>query len=125
MGRVLIKPIEPLEMEFTDGTIKKALFNNEAVIIYTHEFGPLDNEAVKELKERPYDAIAKFLYCGMKVLDKTVTLEEAQAIVIGGGESLANEICTLMIENFMTTSNEETKKKFMKEVERIYKEIMQ
>lgn len=69
MARVSIKPIEPLEMEFADGTIKEALFNNEAFIIFTEEFGPIDKLIETELKEKPYDFTAKILYCGMKVMD--------------------------------------------------------
>ena len=61
MARVSIKPIEPLELEFADGTVKKALFNNEAFIIYTDEFGAFDSNALQEMKERPYDALAKIL----------------------------------------------------------------
>ena len=125
MARVSIRPVEALEMKFADGTIKKALFNNEAFINYTNEFGTLDDKAMEEIKNKPYDAMARFLYCGMKVFDKTVTLEEAEYIVIGGGESLAAEICTLMIDNFLATSNEETKKKLMKEIQKVNKLIMQ
>lgn len=124
MARVSIRPIEPLEMEFADGTIKEALFNNEAFIIYTDEFGKFDDETIQAMKDKPYDFTAKILYSGMKVLDKTVTLEEARAIVVGGGEGLAAEVTNLMIENFMLVSNEETKKKFMKEVEKISKQLM-
>ena len=92
MARVSIKPVEPLEMEFADGTVKEALFNNEAFIIYTDEFGKLDIAELKEMKDKPYDLVSRFLYCGMKVMDKTVTLEEAKSITIGGGEPLAIEI---------------------------------
>jgi len=123
MARVSIKPIEPLIMEFADGTIKKALFNNEAFIIYTDEFGKIDEEAMKEMQKRPYDFVSKILYCGMKVLDKTVTLEEAEAITIGGGEPLAVEIMNLLIDNFMTTADENSKKKFLEEVEKFNKQF--
>lgn len=118
MARVSIKPVEPLIMEFDDGTIKKALFNNEAFIIYTNEFGKFDDKTIEEMQKRPYEYVARILYCGMKVLDKTVTLEEAEAITIGGGEILAVEIMNLLIDNFMATSNVETKKKFLQEMEK-------
>jgi hypothetical protein len=125
MARVSIKPIEPLEMEFADGTIKEALFNNEAFIIYTEEFGSIDKSIEKELKKKPYDFTAKILYSGMKVMDKTVTLEEARAILVGGGSGLMEAITNLLIDNFMTTADEDSKKKFMKEVEKINKKLME
>lgn len=124
MARIAIKPIEPLEMEFSDGTIKEALFNNEAFIIYTDEFGKLDEEKLEELKNKPYDLVARFLYCGMKVVDKNTTLEEARSITIGGGEVLATEILNSIVDNFMVSADENSKKKFLKEVERFNK-IMQ
>lgn len=123
MPKVSIKPIEPLVMEFADGTIKEALFNNEAFIIYTEEFGKLDVEELKKMKDKPYDLVARFLYCGMKVMDKTVTFEEAKAITIGGGEQLAVEIMNCVLDNFMVTANEETKKKFLTEVEKFNKAL--
>lgn len=123
MPKVSIKPIEPLVMEFADGTTKEALFNNEAFIIYTEEFGKLDVEELKKMKDKPYDLVARFLYCGMKVMDKTVTFEEAKAITVGGGEQLAVEIMNCVIDNFMATADEEAKKKFLTEVERFNKAL--
>ena len=123
MPKVSIKTIEPLVMEFADGTIKEALFNNEAFIIYTEEFGKLDVEELKKMKDKPYDLVARFLYCGMKVMDKTVTFEEAKAITIGGGEQLAVEIMNCVLDNFMATANEEAKKKFLTEVEKFNKAL--
>ena len=123
MARVSIKKIEPLEMEFTDGTIKEALFNNEAFIIYSDEFGKLDAEKLEELKYKPYDLISRFLYCGMKVMDKNATLEEARSITIGGGDRLATEILNSVIDNFMSVADEDAKKKFLVEVERFNKAL--
>lgn len=124
MARVSIKPIEPLEMEFADGTIKEALFNNEAFIIFTEEFGSIDKLIETELKNKPYDFVAKILYCGMKVMDKTVTLDEAKSILISGGEKLMEAIVNLLIDNFMSTADETAKKNFYKEVERVNKQLM-
>lgn len=123
MARVSIKKIEPLEMEFSDGTIKEALFNNEAFIIYADEFGKLDAEKLEELKDKPYDLISRFLYCGMKVMDKNITLEEARSITIGGGDPLATEILNSVIDNFMSVADEDSKKKFLVEVERFNKAL--
>lgn len=123
MARISIKPIEPLELEFADGTIKEALFNNEAFVIYTDEFGKLDVEELKEMKDKPYDLVSRFLYCGMKVMDKTITMEEARSITIGGGEPLAVEIINSVTDNFMATADENSKKKFLTEVERFNKAL--
>lgn len=123
MARVSIKPIEPLELEFANGTIKEALFNSEAFIIYVDEFGKLDVETLGKLKDKPYDLVARFLYCGMKVMDKNITLEEARSITVGGGELLATEILNSVIDNFMVTADEDSKKKFMTEVKKFNKAL--
>lgn len=124
MARISIRPIEPLELEFADGTIKEALFNNEAFILFAEEFGSMDELIKTELKNKPYDFVAKILYCGMKVIDKTITLDEAYSITLGGGEPLAMEIINSTVENFMLIADEETKKKFQKEVEAMTKKLM-
>src|SRR5690625_5753458 len=124
MARIAIKPIEPLEMEFADGTIKKALFNNEAFIIYADEFGKIDDSTMKEIENKPYEFVSKVLYCGMKVMDKSVTLEEAETITVGGGEGLAAKIIDLVIDNFMATADEDSKKKFLQEVEKFNKQFV-
>lgn len=123
MAKITIKPIEKLEMEFVDGTIKEALFNNEALLIFGKEFGSLDEWVEKELAVRPYDFVAKILYSGMAVIDKSVTLDEAKSILIGGGEPLMAQIVNLLIDNFMATANEEQKKAFYKEVEKFNKQF--
>ena len=124
MARISIRPIEPLELEFADGTIKEALFNNEAFILFAEEFGSMDDLIKTELKNKPYDFVAKILYCGMKVIDKTITLDEAYSITLGGGEPLAMEIINSTVENFMLIADEETKKKFQKEVDAMTKKLM-
>lgn len=124
MARISIRPIEPLELEFADGTIKEALFNNEAFILFAEEFGSMDELIKTELKNKPYDFVAKILYCGMKVIDKAITLDEAYSITLGGGEPLAMEIINSTVENFMLIADEETKKKFHKEVELMIEKLM-
>lgn len=110
MARISIKRIEPLELEFADGTIKEALFNNEAFILFADEFGSMDDLIKTELKDKPYEFVAKILYCGMKVLDKTITMQEAYSITVGGGEPLAMEIINSTVDNFMLIADEESKK---------------
>lgn len=123
MAKVTIKPIEPLVMEFADGTVKEALFNSKAFIIFTEEFGKLDDEALKSIEQKPYDFTAKILHCGMKVVDNDATLDEAKSIAIGGGEELAAMIMNLVIDNFMAVADEDSKKKFMKEIKKFNKQI--
>lgn len=123
MARLSIRQVEPLEMEFADGTVKEALFNNEAFILYTEEFGSIDESIEKELKVKPYEFASKILYCGMKVMDRSVTLDEAKSILVGGGTPLMETISNLLIDNFMSTADENLKKKFLKEVEKINKRL--
>lgn len=124
MARISIRPIEPLELEFADGTIKEALFNNEAFILFADEFGSMDDLIETELKNKPYDFVAKILYCGIKVIDKTITIDEAYSITLGGGEPLAMAIIDATVENFMLIADEESKKKFQKEVEIMTKKLI-
>ena len=124
MARISIRPIKPLELEFADGTIKEALFNNDTFSLFADEFGSMDQYIETEMKTKPYDFVAKILYCGMKVIDKTITLEEAYSITIGGGEPLAVEIINSTVDNFMLVADEDTKKKFLKEVEILTKQLM-
>lgn len=122
MAKVSIAPVEFLNLEFNDGITKRALFNNEALIYFTNEFGKFD---FKEIKNRPYDYIAKLLYCGMKVCDKEVTLDEAMCIVAGGGEALTLEITRLLINNFVATADDENKKKLEKEIHKMLNTIQE
>ncbi len=124
MARISIRPIEPLELEFSDGTVKEALFNNEAFIIFTEEFGSIDKLLETEAKDKPYEFGAKVLYSGLKVIDKKVTLKESRSIIIGGGETLLQAILNSMINNFMLVSNEESKKKFIQELKKINKTMV-
>lgn len=128
---ISIKPPNPLELEFTDGTIKKALFNNWSFIIFTDLYGPLDRALSNELKISPYSFISKVLHCGMKVLDDSVTLEEASNITMAAGQSLMYEVTRLMIENFSrdydqedTEVNQESKSKDMPSMDSTFWEAL-
>lgn len=121
MPRIAINNIEKLEMELSDGTIKEALFNYDAIKIFAREFGNIDEE---ESMNKPYDFAAKILYSGMKVLDKSVTLEEAEMLLIGGGDPLMREVTNSLVDNFMSNATEEQKEIFMKEADRYIKELM-
>lgn len=114
MAKITIKPIEPLELEFADGTVRKALFNNEAFILFTEEFGDIE-QIVKEAyaQENPYEVMSKVLYCGLKIVHPMTTLEEAESIMYAGGTELLLEIVDLLMNNFQMRTNDEVLKKFM------------
>lgn len=112
MARFTIRDTEPLIINFQDGTEKVALFNNEAFILFTEEFGDIIKIMEEEIVDKRFDFAAKLLYVALKITDPKITYEEAQVIVWKGGLSLVGEIFILLIENFLSTSNEETKKKF-------------
>jgi hypothetical protein len=106
MGRVTVKPAEPLELDFSDGTTKLASFNNEAFIYFTDEYGPLNQDTFIEMITKPYDFTSRILHAAMKVHDQNVTIETARDIVISGGEELMLEISRLMTENFLNPDEE-------------------
>jgi hypothetical protein len=112
MARFSVRDIEPLELEFKDGTKKVAVFNNEAFIIYTEEFGDITNGMKNEIQNAPFEFGAKILYVGIKITEPNFTLDEARGIVLKGGWQLLLEIFKLLLNNFESTTNEETKKKF-------------
>ena len=107
--RFSVKPIEPLVLEFLDGTEKEAVFNVESLIYLTEEFGDISNLMETEMT-KPYELAAKILYSGIKVLDSSITLDEAKAILIGGGVRLIAEIFDSFQENFGSVDPEELKK---------------
>ena len=107
--RFAVRPIEPLVLEFSDGTEKEAVFNVESMIYLTEQFGDISHLIETEMT-KPYELAAKILYSGMKVLDSTVTLDEARAIIVGGGVRLMAEIMDMFAENFGAIDPEELKK---------------
>ena len=127
MARLTIRNIEPLELEFTDGTVKIALFNNEAFMIYTEEFGDILKDIQCEIEDKPFEFAGKILYCGLKVTEPNITLNECENIVLRGGLDLIQEIFVLIIDNFLENTNEETKKKFQtmltEEMKESYEEL--
>lgn len=113
--RIVVKPTEPLEIEFSDGTVKEAIFTVEAFMLMQEEFGDLSTLA-KEESNKPYDLASKILYCGMKILDNDVKYEEVKSIVIGGGLPLIETILECTLESFEGIDNDEVKKKVQTEL---------
>lgn len=117
MARFVIRDIEPLEIELSNGDVLKAMFNNEAFIIFTEEFGDINKVMKTEADSEPFEFGAKLLYSGLKVTRPQIQLDEVRVITVKGGWGLLMSIFGLMMDNFSNTSNEETKKKFLKEME--------
>ncbi|ASN72274.1 hypothetical protein 10S12_12 [uncultured Caudovirales phage] len=116
-NRVKVSPISPLEIEFGDGTIKKASFGNLTFLMLKNEFGDLGKLSV-DYQERPFELASMILYCGMKVMDTSTTFDEAQAIVIGGGFEMIGAIFDKTIEAFQIDQND-LKKKMEAEMQRL------
>ena len=113
MARFTIRDIEPLELEFKDGSVKHVVFNNEAFILYTEEFGDIMKDMSQEMDDKPFDFATKILYCGLKITEPKTDYKEAQSLMLKGGWGLLIEVFLLLIDNFKSITNEETKKKFM------------
>lgn len=107
--RISIKAVEPLELEYSDGTIKRAWFTNESMIKLSSMYGDI-SELLEDGKNNPWDACSKILYCALSVEDPAITLEEAKSILISGGNKLISEIYEAISENF-GVDEEEIKKK--------------
>lgn len=125
MAKFAVKPIESLEMEFADGTVKEAIFTKEALYLFQHEFGDMEELIKTELPIKPYDFMSKVLYSGMKMVDRTITLDEAKMILIGGGEEIMHEIARLLTDNFLATATEDQKEMFMEKIKETNKQIEQ
>ena len=107
--KIAIKPAETLEIILPDGSTREAVFNMEALLTYTEEFGDIKKTA-DELSDRPFELAAQILYCGMAAMDSSVTFDEAKALVIGGGINMLATIMEMFAETFGDMSQEELKK---------------
>ena len=104
-----VSPVETLELEFPDGSIREAVFNVESLITLTEEFGDLGT-LVEDEMTKPYELAAKILYAGMKSFNTETTLDEAKAIVVSGGIKLLAEIYDLFNQSFGDIEMDELKK---------------
>ena len=119
MAKIVALPLEPLIIEFQDGTILKAIFDNEAFMRYTEEFGDLQDALESEVKESPYTFYAKILYCGLKKAHPDMTLDVAESLLLTSGQDMLFEIARLLIDNFNVKTNEETRKKFQQALKKM------
>ena len=118
MSKVKVAMLEPLEIEFSDGTTRLAVFNMEAFAIFEKEYGNIQDLANTEGQTKPYEFGAKLLYSGMKVYDKEITLEEARAVMVSGGMILLGAVMESVIDNLTSGFDEKTKENFIQEVGR-------
>ena len=125
----MIKPVEPLILVFpsnVEGEEDKeftAMFGNAAFLIYANKYGDINKALQTEAREEPYKFAAKLLYCGLKVAQPTITEDEVYSMMILGGEYLLDLLMGHLIDNFLSTSNEEVKKKFLTEMEEELKRV--
>lgn len=117
MGKkIKIKPLESLEIEFADGTKKECILNMQALLVFQDEFGDIQ-KIIKDEITKPILLTAKLLYAGLKVFDTSVSLEEAQAIALGGGIELQLEMFSMLqecfgdVEELLSDSTSNIKKK--------------
>ena len=108
--KVAIRPVEPLELEFSDGTVKKAWFTNASMIKLTTMYDDI-NILMEDGKKNPYDFCSKVLHCALSIENPNMSLEECMVILIQGGEELLLEIYGAIVDNFGLESNDEAKKK--------------
>lgn len=112
--RRVVKITEPeyFEIEFADGTVKKAIFNNMTFLTLVEEYGGVES-LQKEAVEEPFKFSAKLLYAGLKLVDSTITYQEAMSITLAGGVDLVMGMFEMVNDNvkklnvYMDASSEE------------------
>ena len=116
--KINIKPIDILELEFADGTVKKCSFPVSALIEYDSRYGAISNVDDEEIKKNPMLYASRLLHVGMLVHDRTVTVDECEAIVLGGGIELLNEIFNSLLASIghEDLGDEELKKKVSEDI---------
>lgn len=124
LQRVAVTPQYPLIIDFADGTSKRCLICIESLILMIQEFGEIQ-DVLKEYETKPYDLTAIILYSGMKLLHPETTLEECQAILMGGGVPLMNKVLEVFNENIGSMDSEQLKKSVQERVDVMLKQQKQ
>ena len=106
---IAVKPAQTLEIILPGGRSKDVVFNMEALMLFTEEFGDISRISEEHLN-RPYETASMILYAGMAVLDSSTTIEDAKEIMVGGGVALLAEIMHMFQESFSEIDQEELKK---------------
>lgn len=121
MRKVIVKPIEKIELEFTDGVTKELLFSAKSVAILDEEFGGALKLMMK-IQTNPYEVGAKIIYAGMKTCDSNITFEEVESLTIQMPFDIIMEFIREFAKNInkedVATSKEteELKKTLLKEM---------
>lgn len=116
--KIAINRVDPVILEFEDGTSKTILLNNTALLILTEEFGDI-NELFKTANEKPFDLVAKLIYAGIKAVESNFTYEEAQIIALNGGIDLLEELTNHLVEVLDGyCKDEDLKKKVLQEAKK-------
>ncbi|EHL20291.1 hypothetical protein HMPREF9628_00136 [Peptoanaerobacter stomatis] len=89
--KIAINRVEPIILEFENGSTKTLMLNNSALMILTEEFGDI-NELFKNSTDKPIELLSKLIYAGIKATEPNFTYEEAEIIAVNGGFNLLVEL---------------------------------
>ena len=115
--RIAVAKVEPIILEFPDGTTKVIMLNNMALMILNEEFGDIQ-ELFEDVNEKPFEIISKLIYAGIKATEPNFTLEEAEVIALNGGIELLAELTEHLVKVFDNNCEDENlKKKLFQEIQ--------
>ena len=80
MRKIKTKPIETIGIELEDEVVKECKFSALAMAYLDEEFEGF-TAIFKDAQNRPFKNGSKLLYCGLKVCNPDVTMEEARALI--------------------------------------------
>lgn len=118
--KIAIARVEPIILEFEDGTQKTLLLNNSALIILNKEFGDIA-EIFKFADKKPMEVMTKLVYAGIKANEPDFTYEEAEIIAVNGGFALLMELTQHLSEVLDGYCKEEDIKK--KLISKVHQQI--
>jgi len=78
--KINVKPVDYLEFNFPDGSVRRAKFTTYAFATLQEEFGGVQ-KIFKGAKDKPFEATATLLYAGMKACDPSIEHLQVQALV--------------------------------------------
>lgn len=122
--KIKLTEVEPLELEFMDGSIKRAKFNVRCLTIFAEKYGDLPS--TEDVMQNPITNIAKILHCGFIAAgDIDVDLDTCINLLNSDyGDLIAMHINNLMRETFASQLDDEGKKKFMAMIEKAQMGVM-
>ena len=122
--KIKLTEVEPLELEFKDGSMKRAKFNVRCLVIFAEKYGDLPS--TEDVMQDPITHMAKILHCGFIAAgDTDVDLDTCINLLNSDyGDLIAMYINNLMRETFASQLDEDGKKKFIAMIEKAELEIM-